>query len=57
MRILLFLSLALTKDYKSDFPIDLSVYDGKDGLLIDWSFDEKITIKIAYGFNVSQEKK
>jgi len=42
--IVLLLSIAFTRNIESDLPIDLSVYDGQGGLLIDWNFDEEIII-------------
>jgi hypothetical protein len=45
MMVMLFLSTAATSNVKSDLSIDVSVFDGQGGLLIDWSFDEKIIVK------------
>ena len=50
MRILLFSGIAFTNNIQSDLSIELSVYDGRGGLLIDWHFDEEIiieTVKIS----------
>ena len=45
MMVLLFLSTVSTSNVKSDLSIDVSVYDGQGGLLIDWSFDEQIIVE------------
>lgn len=43
--VLLFLSIAINSNLKGAIPVELSVYDGQGGLLIDWQFDKDLTIE------------